>query len=258
MAFPLGYHRGVQRSSSASSSLFGRLVLLLVLLFAVVLSIDPKSTAQINGVPPSVTSVGFGGRAINGAPPSVTSLGRNGYAPPNAGVGFHNQFSHNGEHHHHRSVNGDAYYPYVYAVPVPYSVDMGNSDQQEDDESSYQGGPTVFDRRGSGRDSYIPPTYSGPAHARVAGSDPTPDAAQAASEQTAPAVPETPQPSTVLVFKDGHQVEVGNYAIVGQTLYDLTPGRPRKVALADLDVSATQKQNDDRGITFELPSAQAN
>jgi hypothetical protein len=201
--------------------------------------------------------VGFGGRAINGTPPSVTSLGRNGFAPPKAGVGFHNQFSHNGDHHHHRSVNGDAYYPYVYAAPVPYSVDMDNSDQQEDD-SYYQGGPTVFDRRGSGRDSYIPPTYSGPAHARAAASDPTPDATQAAAEQTAPAAPETPQPSTILVYKDGHQVEVGNYAIVGQTLYDLTPGRPRKIALADLDVSATQKQNDDRGITFELPSAQAN
>jgi hypothetical protein len=223
---------------------------------AVVLSSAAKSAAQINGVPPSVTSVGFGGRAINGTRPSVTSLGRNGYAPPNAGVGFHNQFSHNGgDHHHHRSVNGDTYYPYVYAAPVPYSVDMDNSDQQEDD-SYYQGGPTVFDRRGSGRDSYIPPTYSGPAHA--AASDPTPDAAQAAAEQTAPATPETPQPSTILVYKDGHQVEVGNYAIVGQTLYDLAPGRPRKIALADLDVSATQKQNDDRGITFELPSAQAN
>jgi hypothetical protein len=35
--------------------------------------------AQINGVPASVTSIGFGGRLINGVPPSVTSLGPNGY-----------------------------------------------------------------------------------------------------------------------------------------------------------------------------------
>src|SRR5258708_27524247 len=134
MAFPLEYHEAVQRSIPASLALFGMLLLPLLLL--------SFSSAQINGTPPSVTSPGFGGRAINGTPPSVTSLGRNGYAPPNAGVGFHNQFSHNGEHHHHRSVNGDAYYPYVYAVP-------DNSDQQADDESYYQGGPTVFDRRGS-------------------------------------------------------------------------------------------------------------
>jgi hypothetical protein len=52
---------------------------------------------------------------------------------------------------------------------------------------------------------------------------------------------------------------VNNYAIVSQTLYDLTPGHPRKIALADLDLPATEKQNDDRGVTFQLPpSAQAN
>jgi hypothetical protein len=59
----------------------------------------------------------------------------------------------------------------------------------------------------------------------------------------------------VLVFKDGHQVEVENYAIVGSTLYDLTGGRRQKIALSDLDLTATAKQNDDRGIDFQLPSA---
>jgi hypothetical protein len=70
---------------------------------------------------------------------------------------------------------------------------------------------------------------------------------------------EPSQHPTTLVFKDGHQIEVGNYAIVSQTLYDLTPGRPRRIALADLDLSATEKQNDDHGVVFQLPpSAQAN
>ncbi len=63
----------------------------------------------------------------------------------------------------------------------------------------------------------------------------------------------------LLVFKDGHKLEVGNYAIVGPTLFDLTPGHPRRVAFADLDLEATRQQNDDRGVTFQLPpSAQAN
>jgi hypothetical protein len=79
------------------------------------------------------------------------------------------------------------------------------------------------------------------------------------SGSSAVAASETAQPSTILVFKDGHQVEVGNYAIVSQTLYDLTPGHPRKIALADLDIPATEKQNDDNGVTFTLPPlAQAN
>jgi hypothetical protein len=55
------------------------------------------------------------------------------------------------------------------------------------------------------------------------------------------------------VFKDGQRLDVSNYAIVGNTLYDLTPGHRRKVALAELDLSATAKENDDRGIDFQLP-----
>jgi hypothetical protein len=249
VTLPLEYHKAVQRSFPVSLALFGMLLLPLLL---------SSSFAQINGIPPSVTSPGFGGRAINGTPPSVTSLGSNGFAPPSSGVNFH---THTGGHHHHHTVNGNAYYPYIYAVPVPYTVDVNDADaNNEDDDSDYQGGPTVFDRRGSGRDSYIPPTYPGPAHAHPAaqtGSMPTND--PPASESGGEPVPEPPQPSTVLVFKDGHQAEVGNYAIVNQTLYDLTPGHPRRIALADLDLSATQQQNEDRGITFQLPpSAQAN
>jgi len=56
-----------------------------------------------------------------------------------------------------------------------------------------------------------------------------------------------------LIFKDGHKQEVGNYAIVGTNLFDLTPGRRQKIALGDLDLPATQKANDDLGIDFKLP-----
>jgi hypothetical protein len=50
-------------------------------------------------------------------------------------------------------------------------------------------------------------------------------------------------------------MEVGNYAIQGATLFDLTPGHKRKVALMDLDLEATRRQNDERGVTFQLPSS---
>ena len=59
----------------------------------------------------------------------------------------------------------------------------------------------------------------------------------------------------MLVYKDGHQTEVVNYAIVGETLYELNDGRAKKVALAELDLSATEKQNDERGVDFRLPPA---
>jgi hypothetical protein len=70
-----------------------------------------------------------------------------------------------------------------------------------------------------------------------------------------PPQPVADQPRTVLVFKDGHQQEISNYAIVGGTLYDLSDGRSRKIAVAQLDLQATVKQNDARGIDFELPAA---
>lgn len=62
-------------------------------------------------------------------------------------------------------------------------------------------------------------------------------------------------PPTVLVFHDQHKKEVDNYAIVGQTLWAFAPQHTEKIALADLDIPATVKANDDRGITFRVPSA---
>lgn len=62
------------------------------------------------------------------------------------------------------------------------------------------------------------------------------------------------EPRTVLIFKDGRQMEVSNYAIMGSTLY-LFAGDHRKISLADLDLPATEKANDDRGIEFRVPNA---
>lgn len=60
-------------------------------------------------------------------------------------------------------------------------------------------------------------------------------------------------PATVFIFKDGHQIETRNYAIVGQTLYDFSSSTLKKVPLKDLDAAATAKANDDRGTTVKLP-----
>jgi hypothetical protein len=62
-----------------------------------------------------------------------------------------------------------------------------------------------------------------------------------------------PQPTTVLVFRDQHSEEVGNYAIVGSTLWIFTDQQARKVPLDNLDIAATKKANDDRGVDFRLP-----
>ena len=239
MSCPVRYHGFVRHLFSAPLALFSLLALPVILV--------PNSQAQINGIPSSVTSPGFGGRAVNGTPPSVSSLGPRGFAPRN-GVTFtthppvlNRPIDDGRRHHHHRDFIAPLYYPYAYAVPVPYEAESGQSEAEAEDDADYQGGPTIFDRRGAGAESYVPPVR-----------DILPRRSVEAPDNDPP-VPEQPQEPTLLVFRDGHKVEVGNYAIVGATLFDLTPGHPRKVALADLDLDATQKQNDDHGVVFRVP-----
>ncbi len=63
----------------------------------------------------------------------------------------------------------------------------------------------------------------------------------------------------VIVFRDGRQEEVGSYAIMGAVMYVgkdyWTDGSwNEKVQLADLDVPATLRLNQERGVKFLLPS----
>lgn len=243
MTSPLEYHVYVRPSIPASLALFS--------LLALPVFFVSTGHAQLNGTPASVTSPGFGGRSVNGPPASVTSLGPRGYAP-NSRATFSAPTPrppHTGDGHHHRHYVGYAP-PVVYAVPVPYAVDIGATEEDDttadDPDSNYQGGPTIFDRRGSGAASYIPPVSNVPKAYAVQDSD------------AAAADPEPPQAPTLLIFKDGRKLELGNYAIIGATLFDLTPGHARRVAIGDLDLEATRKQNDDRGVTFQLPSLQGN
>jgi hypothetical protein len=58
---------------------------------------------------------------------------------------------------------------------------------------------------------------------------------------------------TVLVFRDKHTQEVQNYAIVGGTLWIFSEQRATKLPLSWLDIEATNKANEDRGVDFQFP-----
>lgn len=244
MFLRLEYHGVVQRLYRATVAAFG--------LTGVAFLLAVTASAQINAAPPSVTSLGFGGHAFSGITPSVTSLGPRGYTPgfnpalPNSRPFFTgNTPLINHPHHHNGTGSG---WSGVYPVAVPYYGYYGyydSTDEAANDapDEQYNGGPTIFDRRGPGYVPRPPMESSEREPAESGASAPAPDVAAAAD-----------QPQTVLVFKDGHQLEVGNYAIVGTTLYDLTEGHRRKIALSELDVDATAKQNDDRGVDFKVPS----
>jgi hypothetical protein len=83
-----------------------------------------------------------------------------------------------------------------------------------------------------------------------AGSAPAPRPESNAEKQGAAIMP-----ATVLVFRDQHTREIQNYAILGQTLWNFAPQRTEKISLADLDLAATIKANDERGVSFRLPAA---
>jgi hypothetical protein len=245
MTANLRYYFSMTRLNWATVATFGVLL--------VALTLAPAGWAQINGVPASVTSIGFGGHAgPHGVAPSVTSIGPRGLVPNNTQFPlpgtccinplFPSQANPGREHHHHS--HQPVYGGYGYAVPYAIPYYSSNDDADSADEP-YNGGPTVFDRRGSGQ----PAPYQGNHYA-----DATVTSQPATNADDEPAAD---QPQTVLVFKDGHQIEVSNYAIVGSTLYDLTPGHSRRVPLTDLNLTATAQQNDNRGIDFQVPAAVA-
>lgn len=248
------YHSAVERLNRAIGASFGLRVLPVVF---IALTLTSVSVAQINGPPVSVTSPGFGGRQVNGTAPSVTSLGPRGYTPnvPTCCfVGGSPRNPNSSTNSHHRPHNG--YIGGDYVVPYYGYYDSGNdaadnppagqySDQNGD---QYNGGPTIFDRRGPGT---APP--SAPASRSPRANTQQNQPSEEASSPQPDAAPASDSPQTLLVFKDGHQLEVANYAIVGNTLFDLTGGRRQKIALADLDLTATAKQNDERGIDFQVP-----
>jgi|SRR5450432_723120 hypothetical protein len=232
----------------------------------------PAAQAQVNGAPTSVTSTGFGGsNAPRGTPASVTATGfgaqrnRAPAAPPSVtspgfprrspGFTSHPQPSHHPRHDgsHHQQAGA------VYAVPYyyPFAYDAGEydasqpatADESTDDE--YQGGPTIFDRRGPGSSRPVGDSY--------ADQEPAQLAAGVKEVKETEAEPLSNQPDTLLIFKDGHQLDVSNYAIVGSTLFDLSDGHRHKILLSELNLTATIKENEDRGTDFQLPaSSEAN
>ena len=208
----------------------------------------PPTTTTVNGhflaPAPSVTSVGNSvGRGHMPPPaPSVTSIPNYGYKP--------NGFYHNGHHGH--GGNGYGYVGgWAYAIPYYYPAD----------DSAYG-----YDFVGAGN----PDLYSGPPLGPV---DPSlhivaeqppaspylrnmqPPEARVQPEPPARQLPDDkPGDPTVLVYRNGHHEEVNSYAIMGDSLYVFDHGR-KKVALSELDVPATVKANDDRGVEFRLPDS---
>lgn len=228
---------------------------------ALALTVIAQAQYTPSGPPASVTSIqpAAPGAAKATAGPTVTS----GSFSPTFVPGVRARH-HNGRH---SSGSGSgrgrfgtqfapdwAFSPGFIAVPVPVPVDAdGNpiqpgdpetmaQQQAEDEAPAY----TVFEHRN--RNAFPMNDYS-----EMRSSVMRPRAIEPSTEATTPSVPE--QPATVLVFRDGHQLEITNYAIQSGTIFNMSDNGPRKIALADLDVDKTVKANDERGVDFTVPTA---
>jgi anti-sigma factor ChrR (cupin superfamily) len=81
------------------------------------------------------------------------------------------------------------------------------------------------------------------------------DAAMAPAPAPPPEAEEKP-PTTLFIYRDGHQLEAQNYAILGQTLWVFSGQTTRRIPLADLNLPATRKLNEERGVDVTSPGPQ--
>lgn len=155
-----------------------------------------------------------------------------------------------------------SYSPYYYAYPYPYTYYASPSYPvvvSSDSDSGYQArqqlSQDVNDLKSEVRDlrdtndqlRYELNKRATPQQPQQSYAYPRPPVNQ-------PVPQETEAPPTVLVFKDGRQIEASNYAVVGQTLWVLNSQQAQKYPLSQLDVEQSRKLNAERGLEFTVPN----
>lgn len=101
--------------------------------------------------------------------------------------------------------------------------------------------------------AYPPPPYSGyPAYSADAGgpwgAEPRPQA---------PDEPVAPEPKLTLIFRDGHQQAIRNYALTPNAVIVMdqaASGRQQEIPLAELNLPATEQAAQQAGLAFAPPS----
>jgi hypothetical protein len=140
--------------------------------------------------------------------------------------------------------------PYSYGFP--YGPDYFDSDFYGDGGTGYGAAvqPSYSDNSSQGG-------YDAGAGQQSSVAAPENEAYRAAyhSAQVAPAPAPLSADAVTLIFKDGRPSEqIHNYMLSRTTLY-VQDGRRREIAVADLDLAATEKVNREAGVDFQLPAA---
>jgi hypothetical protein len=231
---------------SRSSARGGRWLLAIFAGMVLLFVVAEPSGAQLHGIPPSVTSIqNHFPPYLPNISPSVTSLGPLGGVgrpafpvypafPGHFGQGFRNR---NGFR------NGYSTGAWV----APYYIPA------YDTSSGYDPGAGPYMYSGPPAEQTLHVVVDLPTARHSVAEDDEDSAPTRAIRDNAMSPPDAKAvDATVLVFRDGHQQEVNNYAIMGQTVY-VFDNHTQKIALTDLDVAATIKLNDDHGVDFHVP-----
>lgn len=180
-----------------------------------------------------------------------------------------------GSHRHHRGFN-NGYLPYLYPdyysdyypeeAPTeaqPPQVVVVERNQQRAEAPAPPAPPPeslMLELRGN---HWVRVTDSGQvmtgSQAGKKGSANAGDVRTITPAEQASAEPVRELPPAVLVFRDGHRVEIHSYTIVGGAVYTSNGYGERgswtkKVPIAELDVPATLQLNRERGTNFSFPS----
>ena len=231
-----------------------------LLAFLLALTLCVPVAAQVPGSSSSATSFGIAGNPAASGRANLASFGPDGFASalqpflgnccaisflsPSLVSEIKPPFA---PEYGHRRRDDDSLMPIAVPVYIPYAIGYepdeseGAPEETAAGESTLAYGPGQVESKSSGPVS--DDSYSGS------------PASDEAAEATGPPEPVTPQPATVLVYKDGHHAQVVNYAILGDALFDFDDEHTSKIPLADLDLAATEKANDAAGVDFKLPAS---
>jgi hypothetical protein len=156
----------------------------------------------------------------------------------------------------------DAYLPpsaptsSVIVVQPPSAPAQHPSSQTEEQKTS---APLLIEWQG---DRYVRRTSTAETSTRATQPDYVADAiAPAMNKHTAiPPSPRSEPPPTAFIFRDGHREESSDYSIISGVIYARgdywTSGQwSKQIPVAKLDLPATLRANQERGVAFRLPAA---
>ena len=165
---------------------------------------------------------------------------------PSVGISF-------GEGGHHRGFRRN---PFFYGAPYFYSdFNSYEPEYQPPPPPAPQAAPVVQVKTEPLPDAVLL-ELRGNQWVRVTSFGTVSEQALAPVAQTAP---QKEMPPAVLIYRDGHSEEVSSYSIIGKLMYTKSDywssgAWTRTIQIADLDVPATLKQNQQRGVKFDLPA----